>query len=97
MGVEAVVGRHQDQPGAFLSRLPGGQPGLDAEGAGLVGGGQDHGALVAAGDGDRLPAQGRVGLLFDRGEEGVHVDMHDDPLHYNTSICSSFQLASLML
>ncbi len=77
MGIEPVVGRHQDQLGTLFKSFEVGHAGLHPESPRLVGSGQDDRALLAAGHRNRLAAQGRVGLLFDRGKERIHVDVHD--------------------
>jgi hypothetical protein len=50
--------------------------GVNAEFAGFIGGGGNDAALFAA-DGDRFAAQMGISRLFDRGEKGVGVQMHD--------------------
>ena len=47
---------------------------------------QDDGALLTAGHGNRLAAQGRVGLLLNRCKERIHIDVHDG-FHKNNFEC----------
>src|SRR5579875_2939854 len=54
-----------------------GHRGADAELARFIAGGGDHPALPRSADRDRLAAQLRIVALFDRGVEGIHVDMDD--------------------
>ena len=68
---------HELQRRAQPPRLPAGHPAANAEGAGLVRGGQDHATPGAATDGDRLPAQGRVEQLLHGRVEGVEVRVQD--------------------
>jgi hypothetical protein len=51
---------------------------VHAKGPGFVGAGRDHAPAVRiAADDHRLAAQFGTVPLFDRGEEGVHVDVND--------------------
>ena len=63
----------EDELRAELARPPSRHAAADAEGLGLVGGGEHD----AAADGDRLAAQRRVEQLLDRGVEGVEVGVED--------------------
>ena len=60
--------------------------GLDAIGAGLVGAGNDAGALVAVGNGQRAPAPFRVVTLFDGGKKGIHIDQYDGAWPYDGAV-----------
>ena len=53
---------------------------VHAEPPGLVGAGRHHAASPRAAHDDRQAGQGRVVEHLHRGEEGVHVDVEDDPL-----------------
>ncbi len=53
--------------------------GVNAVAPGHVVGGGHHPALAAPDD-DRLAPQRRVPVLFDRGEEGVEIQVGDDPV-----------------
>jgi hypothetical protein len=56
--------------------------GTDAEPAGLIAGGADDASAVSGRAHDNgLSAKRRVIALLDRREEGVHVEMKDDPVH----------------
>jgi hypothetical protein len=53
---------------------------VDPEAAGFVRAGRGHAALVGqAADDERLARQGGVEEDFDGGEEGVDVDMDEEP------------------
>ncbi len=77
MSIEPVVGRHQDQLRTLFESLEVSHAGLHPESPRFVGRGQDDGTFLTAGHGNRLAAQGRVGLLFDRGKERIHINVHD--------------------
>lgn len=73
-----VVAWQDDELGAELPRPAGGHRGVDAELARLVRGGGDDPALLAA-HRDRLPPQPGIGGLLHRGEEGVGIQMDEEP------------------
>ncbi|HET6179787.1 MAG TPA: hypothetical protein VFE61_22890 [Candidatus Sulfotelmatobacter sp.] len=81
LGTLAVaLGMSVDEDGmrAHLSRGTQRHGGVNSELARFVGGGGDNTTLVAlAANDDGLAFQRRVEELFDRDEEGVHVDVED--------------------
>jgi hypothetical protein len=78
--VDLVVAPDEDALGAELVGVAERHPGVDAVTAGLVGAGRGHPALVGqAADNKGLPGKRRVEEDLDRGEEGVDVDVGDEP------------------
>jgi hypothetical protein len=73
--VEAVL--HEDQLGAFALGGDGRHRRAHAEFARLITRSRHDAARLRPADRDRLAAQLGMVTLFDRGEEGVHVDMDD--------------------
>jgi len=80
VGILAIVADDEDDMRAFLLCFPGRHPGFYSKGTGLVGRGSDDCALCRANYGNRLPADLRVALLFDRCKKCVRVGMKDDPV-----------------
>jgi hypothetical protein len=78
LGVDGVVALDEEDLPADLFRLAHQRAGLDAEGLGLVAGGDaDRGVGVGGDDGQRAIAIFRVQLLLDRREEAVQVDVEE--------------------
>jgi hypothetical protein len=80
--VDLVVAADEDAVGAEFIGVAEGHARVDAEFAGFVGAGRGHAALVGqAADNDRLARQRRVEEDLDGCEEGVDVDVDDEPGH----------------
>lgn len=80
MGVAVFgrVGGADDEAGVEEAGFADAHAGFDAVGFGFDGGGEDAAVgAVVGGYGHGLAAQERIGLLFDSGEAGVEVDVHD--------------------
>ncbi len=76
-GVALRVGRHLNEAGTDALRLFEAHAGAHPVGAGLVGAGDDAGALGAVGDADGTALPLRVVDLLNAAEEGVHVHQDD--------------------
>ncbi len=77
LGIARRPRHHAETVRAALARFLPARAGADAEGACLVGGGNEGAALFAIDHADRLAAQPRVVELLHGGEEGIHVDQRD--------------------
>lgn len=78
-GVDVFIGIAADEMevGAAFAGFMEECAGFNAGAFGGIGSGEDDGAFVGADDGDGAVAQSGVGSLFDGGEEGVHINVHD--------------------
>jgi len=81
LGVARAPRRHDDRLGASPEGLGHGHRGAGAPRAGRVRRRGDHAAARRAADQHGLAAEARVVELFDRREEGVHVDVEDVARH----------------
>ena len=78
LSIDAVVAFDEDDVGADALGLADLGSGFDAEGLGLVAGGDAAGGVGVGGDdGERARAEFGVELLLDRGEEAVEVDVEE--------------------
>ena len=71
------VGLDEDGVGAEALCGDCGESGADSVATGFVGCGADDRSLALLGDNNGLAAQGGVVSLFNRGVEGVHIDVND--------------------
>ncbi len=97
--VGGVVGRHDDEVRALLLGLPDSLGRLHAAGLRLPGLREDDSvpALGVARHRHGLAPQPRVEVLGDARVEGVHVDMHDDPVAHGTSSLSNGNKCSILV
>ena len=83
--VDVETRREDDGLGAQPAGPAHGHGRVDAEAAGLVGGGRHHAPGPGAADENGPAGEGGIVEDLDRGVEGVEVDVEDGPIHPGTS------------